>query len=189
MAHLPGNPIEGPLVWIDLEMTGLNTTKDHIIEIATIITDAHLHIIAEMPSLIIHQPRAVMSAMDDWCTTHHRDSGLTSAVLASTLSITDAERQTLAFIKKWIPTKGEGVLAGNSVHVDRMFLCKECPQLVEWLHYRIVDVSTVKELVRRWMPGVADGVPPKGLKHRALDDIRESIEELWYYRKAAFRSP
>ncbi|KAL1923676.1 uncharacterized protein VTP21DRAFT_8656 [Calcarisporiella thermophila] len=185
--------LNNPLVWIDCEMTGLDIDRDHIIEIAVLITDGDLNLVqdektgevAEL-SLIIHQPKSVMDNMNAWCIEHHGKSGLTGAVLSSTLTTQDAEDQVLDFIKQYIPQPRIALLAGNSVHADRQFLQKELPRVVEHLHYRIVDVSTVKELVRRWLPKLYDQVPPKKEGHRALDDIRESIEELRYYREHAF---
>ncbi|KAJ3414368.1 hypothetical protein HDV05_006642 [Chytridiales sp. JEL 0842] len=179
--------IKDPLVWIDLEMTGLDLSTDHIIEIACIITDGSLNTIATGPDLIIHQPKQVMDAMSEWCVTHHGSSGLTASVLASKLSVQEAEKQVLEFIKQHIPEKGVGVLAGNSVHMDKEFIRKEMPALLDWLHYRLVDVSTVKELARRWDKNVFTGAPKKGMSHRALDDIKESIEELRYYRRTFFK--
>ncbi|KAF9958129.1 Oligoribonuclease, mitochondrial [Mortierella alpina] len=174
------------LVWIDCEMTGLLAT-DKLIEIAVIITDDDLNIVAEGPNLIIHQPKRVMDGMNQWCIEHHGASGLTAAVLASTISTAQACDQVLSFIKKYIPTPRHGILAGNSVHADKVFLEREMPTIVDHLHYRIVDVSTVKELSRRWYPEEFAKVPEKMGAHRALDDIKESILELKYYRGAVFK--
>ncbi|KNC99168.1 uncharacterized protein SPPG_05422 [Spizellomyces punctatus DAOM BR117] len=181
--------IKDPLVWIDLEMTGLDLAKDRIIEIACIITDGDLNIVAEGPNLVISQPKELMEGMSQWCIEHHGKSGLTSQVLASNTTTQSATSQVLSFIKSHIPTSNIAHLAGNSIHMDKQFLQKEMPDIINHLHYRIVDVSTIKELVRRWLPEVAQNAPRKGLSHRALDDIRESIQELRYYRQAAFKRP
>ncbi|KAI8367598.1 ribonuclease H-like domain-containing protein [Radiomyces spectabilis] len=184
---LPSKMINNPLVWIDCEMTGLDIEKDHLIEIAVLITDGDLNIQAEGPELIIHQSKETMDAMNDWCKEHHGASGLTDAVLKSTVTVEDAEKQVLAFLKEHIPAS-QAPLAGNSVHADKRFLEKEMPDLVRYLHYRIVDVSTIKELTKRWYPDVASGLVKKGA-HRALDDIKESIDELKYYRQHVFVTP
>ena len=173
------------LVWIDMEMTGLDPDKDRIIEVATIITDGRLHIVEEGPNLIIHQPKRVLKAMDEWNCKHHADSGLTEAVLASKLTVRAAERKTLEFIKKHCAPKS-APLCGNSVHHDRRFIAHYMPKLHQYLHYRLVDVSTIKELVKRWFR--ATRFPAKNERHRALDDIRESIEELKYYRRHFFKT-
>ncbi|CAO3634139.1 unnamed protein product [Cunninghamella echinulata] len=178
--------IKDPIVWIDCEMTGLNINTDHIIEIAVLITDGDLNIIAEGPELIIHQSKSVMDNMNDWCIEHHGKSGLTKAVLESTITIEDAEKQVLEFVKKYIPKSRIAPLGGNSVHADKRFLEKEMPRLVDHLHYRIIDVSTIKELSKRWYPDVYNGLEKKG-EHRALDDIKESIDELKYYQHHIFK--
>ncbi|KAJ3272199.1 Oligoribonuclease, mitochondrial [Terramyces sp. JEL0728] len=177
--------LKNPLVWIDLEMTGLDLKKDRIIELACIITDGELSQVIKGPEIIINQPESLMNSMDEWCTEHHGKSGLTKAVLESKTSTREAEDRLLAFIKEHIPKAKEGVLAGNSIHVDRQFLYQEMPRVTDYLHYRIVDVSTVKELSKRWYPDL----PPlkKALSHRALEDILESIKELEYYRKTVFK--
>ncbi|KAG0072657.1 Oligoribonuclease, mitochondrial [Linnemannia elongata] len=175
------------LVWIDCEMTGLAST-DKLIEIAVIITDDDLNIIAEGPNLIIHQPKEVMDSMNQWCVDHHGASGLTASVLASKISTSEACNQVLQFIKSHIPTPRHGILAGNSVHADKVFLEREMSPIIEHLHYRIVDVSTVKELTRRWFPKEFESVPRKKEAHRALDDIKESIGELKYYRSSVFKN-
>ncbi|KAG0249424.1 Oligoribonuclease, mitochondrial [Mortierella polycephala] len=171
------------LVWIDCEMTGLAAT-DKLIEIAVIITDDDLKI---GPNLIIHQPKEVMDNMNQWCIDHHGASGLTAAVLSSKVSTAQACDQVLGFIKKHIPESRRGILAGNSVHADRVFLEREMRPIVDHLHYRIVDVSTVKELSRRWFPREFARMPAKKEAHRALGDIKESIQELKYYRGAVFK--
>ena len=172
------------LVWMDLEMTGLDPETDTIIEMATIITDGDLNIIAEGPNLIIHQPDEVMNQMNDWCKKYHGASGLTDRVKASNISLQQAEQQTLDFIRKHV-AEGVAPLCGNSIHQDRRFLVKYMPRLESWLHYRNVDVSTVKELVRRWYPN-QDGWKKKEA-HLALADIQESIEELKHYRNINFK--
>jgi oligoribonuclease len=173
------------LVWMDMEMSGLDPDRNTILEIATLITDGELQLIAEGPVLAVHQPRALLDAMDDWNREHHGASGLCARVLASTVSMQDAEQRTLAFVRDFCPER-TSPLCGNSIHQDRRFLARYMPQLDAYLHYRNIDVSTVKELVRRWYPG---GPPPpeKRHAHLALDDIRESIEELRHYRQHAFR--
>ena len=173
-----------PLVWVDLEMSGLDPKQHHILEAAVVITDGELEVIAEGPNLIIHQHQDVLDAMDEWCTTHHAQSGLTAAVQASQISLAQAEAQLLAFITQHCPS-GASPLCGNSIGQDRRFLVEYMPALDAHLHYRIVDVSSIKELARRWYPEVS--APPKKESHRALDDILESIEELRFYRKQLFR--
>ena len=174
------------LVWMDLEMSGLNPEQDRILEIAAMITDGELRIVAEGPSLVIHQPESLLAGMDEWNQKHHGRSGLTERVRQSTLQEHEAESLLLDFICEHC-VRGTAPLAGNSVHQDRRFLRRYMPRLEDFLHYRIVDVSTVKELVRRWFPEVYRGAPPKAGAHRALDDIRESVLELRYYRDHAFR--
>jgi len=173
------------IVWMDLEMTGLDPERERIIEMATVVTDGDLNIVAEGPELVIHQDDTVLEAMDDWNTSHHGASGLTERVRASTVSDADAEQQTLDFIKEHCRER-LAPLAGNSIHQDRRFLVKYMPLLEAYLHYRNVDVSTVKELARRWYPKQHAAAPTKQEAHRALDDIRESIEELRYYRTSIF---
>lgn len=173
-----------PLVWMDLEMSGLDPERCTILEIATIITDAELTVIAEGPDLVIHHDDAVLGAMDEWCTTHHGNSGLTAAVRASTVSLAEAERLTLEFVAAHCPPRASP-LCGNTIWQDRRFLIRYMPALDAHLHYRLVDVSTIKELSRRWYPDVE--APRKSDSHRALDDIRESIAELAFYRRQLFR--
>jgi oligoribonuclease len=180
-------PASMPLVWIDLEMTGLDASRDTILEIATLVTDGDLEIVAEGPDLVIHQEEAVLATMDEWNQTHHAASGLLDRVRASTLDLAQAQGQTLEFVQAHCG-RGEAPLAGNSVHQDRRFLARLMPELEAHLHYRIVDVSTVKELVRRWYPAALESAPPKQESHRALQDIRESIAELRHYRKTVFRA-
>lgn len=169
------------LIWIDLEMTGLEPKTDVIIEIATIVTDSNLNVLAEGPSLAIHQPDAALDAMDEWCTNQHGKSGLTQRVKDSDISGSDAEQQTIAFLQQYVD-KGCSPMCGNSIGQDRRFLNKYMPELEAFFHYRNLDVSSLKELARRWKPEVATGVQKKG-SHLALDDIRDSIDELKHYRE------
>ncbi len=173
------------LIWIDLEMTGLDTVSDHIIEIATIVTDQSLNEIAVGPEVVIHQPREVMDAMDDWNTRQHSTSGLTERVLSSDVSAADAEQATLEFLAVHTE-KGASPMCGNSICQDRRFLAREMPTLEAWFHYRNLDVSTLKILAQRWAPAVAAGYT-KSSSHRALDDIRDSIVELGHYREHLLR--
>lgn len=176
--------VSAPLVWIDLEMSGLDPGTCHILEIATLVTDEKLEVIGEGPDLVIHQPDEVLDAMDEWCTKHHGQSGLTEQVRRSTIELADAEAQTLAFVREHTKPN-TSPLCGNSVWQDRRFLVRYMPQLDSFLHYRLIDVSTIKELTKRWYPSV--GIPAKQDAHRALDDIRASIEELKFYREHVFR--
>ncbi|MBI1425398.1 MAG: oligoribonuclease [Gammaproteobacteria bacterium] len=172
------------LIWIDLEMTGLDTQNDVIIEIATIVTDSQLNILAEGPMLAIHQRDEVLAGMDEWNTRQHGQSGLTARVKASTIDEAEAERQTIAFLQEFVPAR-TSPMCGNSICQDRRFLARCMPQLEAFFHYRNLDVSTLKELVKRWLPEIAKGVEKKGA-HLALDDIRESINEMRYYRERLF---
>ena len=174
------------LVWMDLEMTGLDPERDRILEIAALITDAQLQVVAEGPNLVVHQPDELLAAMDEWNTQHHGESGLTERVRSSTVSERDAEEAVLAFLAEHCAPQTVP-LAGNSVHQDRRFLRRYMPTVDAFLHYRIVDVSTVKELGRRWYPEAYARRPQKNATHRALDDIQESIAELRYYREAFFK--
>lgn len=169
------------LVWIDMEMTGLDPDTDHILEIATIVTDSDLNVIAEGPVIAVHQSDEILDAMDEWCTRTHGESGLTDRVKKSSVSVEEAERQTLEFIEQHV-NEGESPLCGNSVGQDRRFMYRYMPTLEAYLHYRIVDVSTLKELAKRWNPESLNGFNKAGT-HKALDDIRESIAELQHYRK------
>jgi oligoribonuclease len=173
-----------PLVWIDLEMSGLDPDRCQILEIAVLITDGNLEVIAEGPDLVIHQPDEVLTAMDEWCTRQHGASGLTAAVQASQVSLAEAEAQVLELVRRHCPA-GKSPLCGNSIGHDRRFLIRYMPALAGHLSYRNIDVSSVKELVRRWYPDL--GAPAKSETHRALDDIRESIAELRFYREHVFR--
>jgi len=169
------------LIWIDLEMTGLDTQHDQIIEIATVVTDSNLGILAQGPVIAIHQPAEIMNAMDAWNTSHHGDSGLTSRVNQSTTTAEDAERETLEFLRQFV-APGKSPMCGNSICQDRRFMARLMPELEAFFHYRNLDVSTLKELARLWKPGLIGGFVKKGA-HLALDDILESIEELKYYRE------
>jgi len=174
------------LIWIDLEMTGLEVQTDTILEIACIITEGNLDIVAEGPNLIIHHSDKVLDNMNAWCIEQHGKSGLTASVKASKISLAEAETQVLDFVSKHTP-KGVCPLAGNSIGMDKRFLDKYMPSLAAHFHYRVVDVSTIKELCRRWSPETLKRVPPKQLTHRALDDIKESIDELQFYRTELFK--
>jgi len=174
------------LAWLDMEMTGLDPDRDRIIEIAVVVTDSQLATVAEAPVLAIHQPDAVLDGMDDWNKSTHRKSGLVDRVRASTLSVAAAEEQMLAFLAGYIPAK-TSPMCGNSICQDRRFLARGMPRLEAYFHYRNLDVSTLKELARRWRPDLARGVVKQG-KHEALADIYESIEELKYYREHFLRA-
>jgi oligoribonuclease len=174
------------LVWLDMEMTGLDPQRERIIEVALIMTDGQLTEIAIGPELVIHQSDEVLAAMDEWNKTHHGASGLVERVRTSAITEADAEAQMIAFINVHVPAKERPVLAGNSIHQDRRFVRRYMPALEKRLHYRMVDVSTVKELARRWYPQIVAKQPPKKETHRALDDIRESIDELRFYKQHVF---
>lgn len=175
------------LAWMDLEMTGLDPERNVIVEIATLITDDDLNIIAEGPDLVIHQSDDELAKMDAVVVKMHDHSGLTEQIRSSTISLADATAQTLAFLQSHIPEARTVPLCGNSIGTDRRFLVRWMPEIEEFLHYRSVDVSSVKELGKRWYPELLAQVPPKHGSHRALDDIRESIEELRQYRRLLFR--
>jgi len=177
----------GNLIWIDLEMTGLDTVNDYIIEIATIITDGQLNVLAEGPVIAIHQSNEVLAAMDGWNTTQHTKSGLVQRVRDSKYSTADAERMTLDFVQQYVPS-GKSPMCGNSICQDRRFLARCMPGLERYFHYRNLDVSTLKELASRWQPAVFNGFT-KESSHLAMDDIRDSIEELRYYQEHFIRAP
>ena len=177
------------LVWMDLEMTGLDHDTDVIVEIATIVTDDDLAIVAEGPDLVVHADEEALGAMGDVVRSMHTTSGLLEKIRASTLDLADAGTQTLDFIKGHVPEPRTVPLCGNSIGTDRRFLARWLPEIEEHLHYRSVDVSSIKELARRWYPEAVAKAPGKHGTHRALDDIRESIAELRYYREAVFRAP
>ncbi len=178
--------MQDKLVWIDCEMTGLDTTNDKLIEIAALVTDSDLNILGEGVDIVIHADYEALANMPDVVTKMHAASGLTEEVRASTVTLAEAEEQVLDYIRRHVTTAGQVPLAGNSIATDRAFLARDMPKLDTYLHYRMVDVSSIKELCRRWYPKIYFGQPAKGLSHRALADIRESIQELKYYRAAAF---
>ena len=182
MVAAPNNLESNNLIWIDMEMTGLQPDADRIIEIALLVTDAQLALVAEGPALVIHQPDEVLEAMDSWNRSTHRKSGLIERVRASTLTEAQAERQAIGFLRQHIAA-GVSPMCGNSICQDRRFLVRWMPQLESFFHYRNLDVSTLKELVRRWKPDLVKGFAKEG-RHEALADILESIEELKFYRKA-----
>jgi oligoribonuclease len=175
------------LIWIDLEMTGLDTQNDVIIEIATIVTDVNLNILEEGPVMAIHQPDTVLDKMDEWNTRQHGKSGLTERVKQSSINEQEAEAKTIEFLQQYVPAKASP-MCGNSICQDRRFLARCMPDLEDYFHYRNLDVSTFKELARRWLPNVYGGFNKKGA-HLALDDIKESIEELAYYRQHMIVAP
>jgi oligoribonuclease len=172
---------------MDLEMTGLDPATCVIVEIATIVTDDELNVVAEGPDLVVHQPPEALAEMDEVVRTMHTSSGLLTAIAESTTTLEEAGRRTLEFIKEHVPEPRTVPLCGNSIGTDRRFLAIYLPDIENHLHYRSVDVSTIKELTRRWYPGALDAVPRKATAHRALDDIRESIEELRWYRANVFK--
>ncbi|MEY1660977.1 oligoribonuclease [Isoalcanivorax beigongshangi] len=172
------------LIWIDLEMTGLNPDRDRIIEIATIVTDNQLNVLAEGPVLAVRQPEAVLAQMDEWNTTTHTGSGLLDRIREQGVEADEAEEQTLAFLQEWVD-RGVSPMCGNSICQDRRFLWRGMPRLEEYFHYRNLDVSTVKELTRCWAPEILAGFRKQGT-HQALADIRESIAELQFYRGKVF---
>jgi oligoribonuclease len=176
------------LVWMDLEMTGLDHTRDVIVEIATLVTDDDLNVVAEGPDLVVHQPPEVLEAMDPFVVDMHTRSGLLEAITTSTLTLDAAGAATLEFIKQHVPEPRTVPLCGNSIGTDRRFLAAYLPEIEEYLHYRSIDVSSVKELVKRWYPKVDSRRPFKVGTHRALDDIRQSVAELQYYREHVFVS-
>jgi oligoribonuclease len=177
------------LAWMDLEMTGLDPSRHVIVEIATLVTDDDLTVVAEGPDLVVHATPEQLAEMDDFVTAMHTRSGLLEAITTSTLTLEEAGTQTLEFLKLHIPEARTVPLAGNSIGTDRRFLATQLPEIEEYLHYRSVDVSTIKELARRWYPKVSHGAPRKSGSHRALDDIKESVAELRYYRGAVFAPP
>ncbi|MEM0671588.1 oligoribonuclease [Dickeya oryzae] len=172
---------ENNLIWIDLEMTGLDPERDRIIEIATLVTDANLNVLAEGPTLAVHQPDSQLALMDDWNVRTHTASGLVERVKASRVDEDAAQRETIAFLQQWVPA-GKSPICGNSIGQDRRFLFRYMPELEAYFHYRYLDVSTLKELARRWKPEILAGFKKRNT-HQALDDIRESVAELAYYRE------
>ena len=182
-------PLHLPLVWIDLEMTGLDPDREHIVEIAVIITDGQLERLEEGPDLVLGVDEKVLAAMDPFVVQMHTASGLIGKIRDSTLTVEEAEQQVLDFVCRHVPEPHTAPLAGNSVHADRAFLRKYMPRIEDYVHYRNVDVSTVKELARRWHPKALERAPRKAGGHRALADIRESIDEMRYWRGAVFTTP
>lgn len=172
------------LIWVDLEMTGLDPEVDTVIEIATIVTDAQLNTLAEGPVMAIHCSEERLAAMDEWNTEHHNASGLVARVRESQYGLSDASRLTIEFLEQWVPA-GKSPMCGNSIGQDRRFMVRHMPELETYFHYRNIDVSSIKELVKRWQPEVLEGFSKQGT-HLALDDIRESIAELAYYREHVF---
>ncbi|CAG7581536.1 Oligoribonuclease [Rhodococcus opacus] len=178
--------VQDKLVWIDCEMTGLRLGTDKLIEIAALVTDSELNVLGEGVDIVIHADDDALAAMPDVVTKMHENSGLTDEVRKSTVTLAEAEQQVLAYIREHVPVAGTAPLAGNSIATDRGFIARDMPDLDTYLHYRMIDVSSIKELSRRWYPRIYFGQPEKGLAHRALADIKESIRELKYYRKTAF---
>ncbi|KAA0925978.1 oligoribonuclease [Rhodococcus sp. ANT_H53B] len=178
--------MQDKLVWIDCEMTGLDLSKDKLIEIAALVTDSELNILGEGVDIVIHADDDALANMPAVVTDMHAKSGLTDEVRASTVTLEEAEQRVLAYIKEHVPVAGTVPLAGNSIGTDRGFISRDMIALDTYLHYRMIDVSSIKELARRWYPRIYYGQPPKGLAHRALADIKESIKELQYYRRTAF---
>ena len=181
------DPRKQRLVWIDLEMTGLDPEKERIIEVATLVTDAELNVVAEGPVIAVRQPDSLLEAMDEWCTRTHGESGLTARVQASSVDTAAAERRTLEFLAAHVEA-GASPMCGNSVHQDRRFLEREMPALLAFFHYRNLDVSTLKELAKRWNPGALAGFKKRNV-HLAMEDIKESIAELAHYRETFLRLP
>jgi oligoribonuclease len=174
------------LVWIDCEMTGLDLGKDALVEIAALVTDADLNVLGDGVDVVIHAEEALLDAMPDVVREMHARSGLTDAVRRSTVTVAEAEKQVLDYVRTWVPEPRTAPLCGNSIATDRGFIARDMPTLDGHLHYRMVDVSSIKELCRRWYPRIYYAQPDKGLTHRALADIKESIRELMYYRRTAF---
>ncbi|EYT64558.1 oligoribonuclease [Dietzia sp. UCD-THP] len=174
------------IVWIDCEMTGLDTTNDALVEIAALVTDSELNVLGEGVDIVIHASDAKLAAMLPVVRDMHSSSGLTEEIRASAVTVAEAEKLVLDYVRAWVPVGGTAPLAGNSIGTDRGFLARDMPELNSYLHYRMIDVSSIKELCRRWYPRIYFGQPEKGMSHRALADIKESIRELKYYRATAF---
>ena len=174
------------IVWADCEMTGLDPSRHVLVEIAVVVTDAELNVLDEGIDIVIHATEAELGEMDDVVVKMHGESGLTEQIRESSVSVAEAEEQVLEYLKKYVPVAGVAPLAGNSIASDRKFIAKYMPALDEFLHYRMIDVSSIKELARRWYPRTYSSQPAKGMAHRALADIRESIRELDFYRRAIF---
>jgi len=185
----PTDSISTVLAWMDLEMTGLDPARHHIVEIATLITDDDLNLVATGPDLVVAASPEQLATMDSFVRAMHTRSGLLARIESSTMSLAEAGRATLEFLKEHIPTKQSVPLAGNSIGTDRRFLAAQLPEIEGWLNYRSVDVSTLKELCERWYPSVLATAPVKQSSHRAMDDILESVAELAYYRTVVFRDP
>ncbi len=181
--------MQDKLVWIDCEMTGLDLGSDKLIEIAALVTDSELNILGEGVDIVIHADDDALSAMPEVVRNMHAHSGLTEEVRAATVTLADAEQQVLEYVKQFVPEPRTAPLCGNSIGTDRGFIVRDMPLLDAHLHYRMIDVSSIKELCRRWYPRIYFGQPAKGLAHRALADITESIRELAYYRRTAFVQP
>jgi oligoribonuclease len=181
--------VRDELVWIDCEMTGLDLGSDRLIEIAALVTDADLNVLGDGVDVVIHTDDAALNGMVDVVARMHKSSGLTEEVRASTIDVATAEELVLDYIREFVPQAKTAPLAGNSIATDRGFLARDMPTLDDYLHYRMIDVSSIKELCRRWYPKIYYGQPEKGLAHRALADIQESIRELRYYRRIAFVPP
>jgi len=181
--------VQDKLVWIDCEMTGLDLGSDKLIEIAALVTDSELNILGEGVDIVIHADDEALSAMPEVVRNMHAHSGLTEEVRAATVTLADAEQQVLEYVKQFVPEPRTAPLCGNSIGTDRGFIVRDMPLLDAHLHYRMIDVSSIKELCRRWYPRIYFGQPAKGLAHRALADITESIRELAYYRRTAFVQP
>ncbi|XP_012276247.1 probable oligoribonuclease isoform X2 [Orussus abietinus] len=174
------------IVWIDTELTGLDLDASKILEVACLVTDSDLNVTSPEFEVIINQPDSVLNNMDEWCLTHHGQSGLIKKCQASTIMVTEAEQMLLEFLKKYVP-KGKCPLAGNTVYMDRFFLSKHMPKVNEYLHYRIIDVSSIKEVARRWYKDTYSNAPKKHLNHRALADIKESLQEMIFYKQHIFK--
>ncbi|KAA0022861.1 oligoribonuclease [Antrihabitans cavernicola] len=178
--------MQDKLVWIDCEMTGLRLGTDKLIEVAALVTDSDLNVLGDGVDIVIHADDDALAAMPDIVRDMHEHSGLTEEVRQSTVTLAEAEKQILEYIREHVPVAGAVPLAGNSIATDRGFIARDMPDLDAYLHYRMIDVSSIKELCRRWFPRIYFGQPEKGLAHRALADIKESIKELQYYRRTAF---
>ena len=174
------------IVWIDCEMTGLDTANDSLVEIAALVTDSELNVLGEGVDIVIHAPDSALDAMVPVVRDMHASSGLTEEIRQSTVTIAEAEKAVLDYVREWVPVGGSAPLAGNSIGTDRAFLARDMPELNSYLHYRMIDVSSIKELCKRWYPRIYFGQPEKGMSHRALADIKESIRELQFYRATAF---
>lgn len=180
------DPVQDKLVWIDCEMTGLRLGTDKLIEVAALVTDSELNVLGDGVDIVIHADDDALAAMPDVVQQMHAKSGLTEEVRRSTVSLAEAEKLVLDYIREHVAEPGTAPLAGNSIGTDRTFIARDMPELDGFLHYRMVDVSSIKELTRRWFPRIYFGQPEKGLSHRALADIKESIRELRYYRRTVF---